>query len=258
MRVNKVTNASLIIVLVVIVVALFGLSTVFAASRAGQVNLLAPQIDVQATARAIQVENRKLKLGTASQQRLAVIEAQIEQAHRTADDYNWLVATQTSRQHTQLADLQQQVANQQQTAKNLQATVEHLNNTITQTSDDDQLQLITLQTEFEQSEAELENELQTLSRQLATAEARIEAQPPAPITGATSLSAEDDHRDAGDKTQHTVDGSQKYGETDSSDDKSDNDGSSDDKNDDDDGSNDDKKDTGGDGKKDDDSDEDDD
>ncbi|GAB4422417.1 MAG: hypothetical protein Kow0031_00140 [Anaerolineae bacterium] len=173
---RKLTNTSLLVMTLVIVCGLFGLSTVFAASRTGHFNLLSPQIDVQATAQAIQVNNHRGALETDYQQRMALLQTQIDQVSQSLEALNRTIADQNSRQNSQLATLQQQVTAQQQVVDNLQNTATFLDTTMAREETAHRLQLVTLRTEFEYSEANLLAELEAASLQLAQAEAQLAVQ----------------------------------------------------------------------------------
>ena len=103
-------NPVVIIMVVLIVVSLFGLSAVFAASG---YSVLAPQVDVEATAQAIQFNNHREALEAASKARLARKQAEIQQVHQTIDSLDTLIQTQTAQQNEQRLQLQEQIEQEQ-------------------------------------------------------------------------------------------------------------------------------------------------
>jgi len=180
-------GTGLIIVTTIIVVGLVGLSTVFAATKAGRVNLLAPQIDVQATARAIQLKNHESRLETAAESREQAIQNQIDQTQQALDDLNRIVATQTSQQNLQRTNLQAQTTEKQQAVDNLNATATFLQQAVEQDETNHKLQLIKLQTEMEQSIAAAQAEFRAVSDQLQTAQAQRDERSPATPVPATPV-----------------------------------------------------------------------
>ncbi|RMF01616.1 MAG: hypothetical protein D6768_10205 [Chloroflexi bacterium] len=119
---HQFTNVSLIITILVIILGLFGLSTVFAASGQ-QVNLLAPQVNVEATVKALQLENRESKLEDASEERIKVIKTEIDAASRSLREFEEKAATQTAQQTEQLSALQQQVIDKRATVQSVEAGI---------------------------------------------------------------------------------------------------------------------------------------
>jgi hypothetical protein len=202
----KIANISLIIVVIIIVAGLFGLSSVFAATGAGQVNLLAPQIDVEATAQAIKLQNRQVELEDAAYQRLQIIQAQIDQTRNSLDQLDRIIKSQAEQQSAQLDSLQMQAAQQQKAVNDLQATATFLNQAIVQDETDHRLEMMALQSEFEQSESELNANLQLVANQVAAAEAELddrESTMPSRIEGApvsVRPPSGDDDRDSNDSS----------------------------------------------------------
>jgi hypothetical protein len=199
---SKFVNASLVVVVLLIVVGLFGLSSVFAGShQGGQVTLLASNIDVQATARAIQVENQKNKLVTAAQKRLNSLQVQIQQARRSGEELDQLIAAQTSQQEQQLAALQQEALEQQQQIEKLRSTALFLQDTLSQEESEHSLRLDSRETEFRKSEEELRAVLAAMTTELNAAWAQLAAQQLAPTAETVSPLVAEDGRAAEEDNQ---------------------------------------------------------
>ncbi len=170
-----VVSVSLIIAGVVIALGLVGLSTVFAASRNGEVNLILSHIDVGATAQAIRFQNRRAELENASQERLVSLQAQIDRLQNSLIQHNQTVQTQTAQQNNQLATLHAQTVKKQATVEALQSALSQVQQDIISEKDSHQISLNALIGEMQQTESEMLAELQAVTRQLQAAQAGLDA-----------------------------------------------------------------------------------
>ncbi|RME99234.1 MAG: hypothetical protein D6768_15470 [Chloroflexi bacterium] len=157
------TNTSLIFIVVIVAIGLFGLSTVFAATGT---ELLVEHVDVAATAEAIQIINREAALDETSQQRLRDIESEIRQVNSAINKLRQTQKTELARQQSQLQAINQQIAQKQTEVDNLQATLSTLQQTVQDEEELHNIQINTLATQLGEEENTLRRKLQSTQIEL--------------------------------------------------------------------------------------------
>ena len=175
------TNVGLTLIIVLVVVGLFSLTTVFAASESG---LLDRRINVEATARLIRLQNRQEQLKTAVAQDVDRLEIQIEQARQSMETLQQSVKTQTTQQASQFAALQQQVVDKQAIVQKLEANLIGVRQNIKSDEETFNQDMIALKANSEQAKSELLSEIQAIDIQLSAVQSRLDALPtatPSPV-----------------------------------------------------------------------------
>lgn len=143
----------------VILLTMFGLSltTVFfiASTQSRSVDLLGSGVNVEATARAVQLQHRRSEIEAAGQERLLMLKRQITQTQQDLDSLNSSAKRQTTQLETQLSALQAQVEESQ---AEIEITQEKIAQTRQNTQDDEtsyQAEITQLKAELTQAESDL-------------------------------------------------------------------------------------------------------
>ena len=154
------------ILLTIFVLIFLSLSIVVTSARANPGNLLVPKIDVEATAQAIQFENKRVEIEAAAQKRLASIQAQIDQRQQTLAELNHSNEAEITQLQTQVSNLQTQIEQARAETQQLQTTITQLEQTIKDDEAASQKELADEQFGMQQKETLLQNDLQSVSDQL--------------------------------------------------------------------------------------------
>jgi transcriptional regulator of acetoin/glycerol metabolism len=166
--------------LIGITIFVLGFSAVITPIQAGADNLMGvdvaiptqiqlPQVDVEATAQAIQYQNRQTESQTLMQEREAALQAQIEHSQQAIGELDSVSQAQLAKMRAELVELKAQI--DQVTASNqaTQAHVEQLQQTIQNDDAVYQNQLATLQANLSQAENQIKQETETVYAQLQAA-----------------------------------------------------------------------------------------
>lgn len=170
----KFGSTGVIITVVIVFVGLLGLSTVYATSRS---QLIAPRPSIEATAQSLQVQHRREQLETASGERMATIEAQIEQAQQSLTALESAIQTQTAQQHSQLNDLDQQVIQMQATVQSHESSIIQFKQTMQQDEVNHIRAMATAQAEAGLAETGLRDQLATVTHQLQIVQTQLTPTP---------------------------------------------------------------------------------
>ena len=176
------TNIGLMLIIVLVVVGLFSLTTVFAASESG---LLDRRVDVEATARLIRLQNRQEQLQTAVAQDVDRLEIHIEQVRQSMETFQQSVNTQTAQQADQFNTLQQQVVDKQATVQKFEANLIRVRQNIKSNDETFTQAMVTLKTDTERLKTGLLSEIKAIDAQLSAVQAKLDALPiitPIPTT----------------------------------------------------------------------------
>ena len=187
-----------ITIVVIAFVGLLGLSTIYAASGSG---LIAPRVNIEATAQALQVQHRKEQLETASRNRMATIQTQIDNPQQSLALLESTVQTQTAQQHSQLTGLKQRAVQMQATIRSHESSIMQLEQAMQQDEVNHVRAMATLQAEVGLVEIGLRDQLATVTHQLQTAQAQLT---PTPDTDGDD-GKDDDDRDDGSTDDHDPD-----------------------------------------------------
>lgn len=153
--------------LIVLILIRLGLS---ASTQADHLSLLnIRKIDVEATAQAIQLQHQQVVLEAAAHERFQALQNEITQKEQVLDRLNQTNEDQVTQLTAQLTALKTQVQQFQSQNQQLQATVTHLRNSIEEDNRNHQAALATAQSDIQQQEAQLRQELRVVSDQLQTA-----------------------------------------------------------------------------------------
>jgi hypothetical protein len=112
-------------------------------------------VDVEATAHAIQLQNRQSEIKAAGQERLLMLQSQIIQAQRDLDDLSRTAQRQTTQLETQLSTLRAEIEQHQSGIKTTQDKITQIQQTIKNDETAYQTEITRLKTEMEQTESEL-------------------------------------------------------------------------------------------------------
>lgn len=166
--------------LIGITIFVLGFSAVITPIQAGADNLMGvdvaiptqiqlPQVDVEATAQAIQYQNRQTESQALMQEREAALQAQIEHSQQAIGELDSVSQAQLAKMRAELVELKAQI--DQVTASNqaTQAHVEQLQQTIQNDDAVYQNQLATLQANLSQAENQIKQETETVYAQLQAA-----------------------------------------------------------------------------------------
>ena len=180
----------IIALLVIITIALLGLSLSFASTQSNQLGLLPPRIDVEATARAIQLEHRRAEVESVSQERLLNIKAQINQKEQTLSELEEAFQTQDAQLGAQLATLQDQIAQYKSDIEKAQAVLVHLQEAAQETETNALDAPATGESQLPTAQTAVQQPLPTVSPQLQPT-SEEQAQPPASVESPIPGSHED-------------------------------------------------------------------
>lgn len=165
-RFNQWTNASLVFTVLVVILGLFGLSTVFAASGR-QVNLLAPKVDIAATAKALQIKNRENDLDDELGKRIRAIQTEVDQVSRSLREFENMAATQTTQQNEQLSALQQQLLEKRATVQSVESVILQHRQNLIKDEEDHNNDMAALNQEMGTQVTELSSQLATVNNEIS-------------------------------------------------------------------------------------------
>jgi chromosome segregation ATPase len=185
----KRTVRVIIALLVILTIALLGLSLSFASTQSSQLGILPPKIDVEATARAIQLEHRRAEVESAAQERLLNIKAQISQKEQTLSELEQASQAQDAQLGAKLAALQDQIAQYGNDIGQAQALLVRLQQTVRETETNAQDAAATDESQVPTTQPPVQQSLPTVSPQLQT-NAAEQAQPPASLESSSPASDE--------------------------------------------------------------------
>lgn len=166
------SNIGLVVLVVLTMAALFGLTTVFAASGSG---LLGRRIDIEATAQAIRFEHRRAELQATADFRLAALEIQIQGARRSLEIMRQTVQAQSAAQTNQLTAIRQEVQRKQAAVKEMESKL--MEAQLALKADEESLAAnpVAPPPAQEQLKTELLRQLRAVETQLAAAQAQLQA-----------------------------------------------------------------------------------
>lgn len=160
---NLLTNTSLIFVVVLAAIGLFGLSTVFAATGS---ELVSSPVNVSATAEAIQIINHEAQLDATANQRLNDIQTQIQRVNDSLNQLKQTRETELAHQQSQYQAITQKIAKKQATVNHLESTLADLQQNIQTEEARYNDQMNSLATQREQDEDDLRRQLESTQLEL--------------------------------------------------------------------------------------------
>jgi len=165
--------------IVLIIVLGLGFTTFITPTWASQAdaanNSSGPQVDVAATAQAIQFQNQQAEAQKIMQEREAALQAQIVQSQRAITDLDNVSQAQMARLRAEMIDLKAQI---DQTTANIQAAQNHANQLQQVIQNDDTTyknQLTSIQTKMTQAEQQAKIDLENTYAQIQSAYNEIAA-----------------------------------------------------------------------------------
>lgn len=201
--------------LIGVTIFVLGFSAVITPIQAGADNLMGvdvaiptlqlPQVDVEATAQAIQYQNRQIESQALMQEREAALQAQIEHSQQAIGELDSVSQAQLAKMRAELVELKAQI--DQVTANNqaTQAHIEQLQQTIQNDDAVYQNQLATLQANLTQAENQIKQETETVYAQLQAVYDQI-AQRQAAAAQAAAAQAANNGSGGGGGGSHNDDG----------------------------------------------------
>jgi TolA-binding protein len=122
----KNTSARFVLMTTALLLTVFGVLAVLASAQMGPGHLLEPQINVEATAHALQFQRRQTELAIATSQRVLTLKAQLEQKQQALAELEQAIQNQRSQLETDLATLQVQTEHSKANMALAQATITEL------------------------------------------------------------------------------------------------------------------------------------
>ncbi len=191
---NLIANSGLIIVVSIVILGLCGLSTAFAS---GNPNLLYRQVDVAATAKAIQFENNKTRLEEAAEKRRETLSKQVSQTEKSLEALLKTIREQTDRQQQQLQQLQQLLDEERATIRDSETEIIRLKQDIQSTESNTAAALATAQADATRTTAQLLQQIEAVSAQIDQARAELAARATPTFAPPALFNASDDGGDSG-------------------------------------------------------------